>query len=601
MATKDDNLSDWSIVSRNSRAPQDWRDLTTGNPIPTESYSDQPFLVATDDDAWLCCVTTGSGVEGQPGQHVVSMRSTDRGKTWSAPLDVEPAKGPESSYAVLHKTAYGRIYVFYNYNHENIRQIKADNPPYTTGFCTRVDSLGQYVCKYSDDHGKTWSSQRFPIPVREFEIDRKNPYQGKIRYFWNVGKPFVLKAAVFVSLHKVGGIGHGFFTSSEGVLLRSPNMQTERDPAKLAWETLPDGDKGLRTPAGGGPIAEEQSYSVMDDGSIYCVYRTTDGHPVETYSRDGGHTWDAPKYKAYADGRPMKHPRAANFAWKCSNGKYLYWFHNHGGRDYEDRNPVWVSAGVEVDSKAGRVIKWTQPEILLYEDDPYIRVSYPDLIEAEGHLFISETQKCVGRTHRIPKSFLDTLWSQFEIKSRASEGLLLEAPGSGWYPLETLPPFTLRDHEDPNYRRMDTRGGISFDFWLDQGKLAPDAVLFGNETPGGKGFCVFSDHQGALCLRLSDGQTVNIAVCDRETLESPGAHHVAIVIDNGPKVVYFVVDDRFQDGGAARQFGWTRYSPLLQGIGGGKLNVNYPGVKSLRIYGRPLMTTEAIGNYRHGR
>jgi hypothetical protein len=29
------------------------------------------------------------------------------------------------------------------------------------------------------------------------------------------------------------------------------------------WETLPDGEVGLRTPPGGGPIAEEQSTVVL--------------------------------------------------------------------------------------------------------------------------------------------------------------------------------------------------------------------------------------------------------------------------------------------------------------------------------------------------
>ena len=114
-----------------------------------------------------------------------------------------------------------------------------------------------------------------------------------MKFFWTVGKAFAYKGAGYVPLHKVGGFGEGFFTSSEGVLLRSDNILTERDPRKIRWETLPDGEIGLRTPAGGGPVAEEQSFSVMSDGSIFCVYRTIDGHPPSTYSRDGGVTWDA--------------------------------------------------------------------------------------------------------------------------------------------------------------------------------------------------------------------------------------------------------------------------------------------------------------------
>ena len=58
------------------------------------------------------------------------------------------------------------------------------------------------------------------IPVREFEIDRNNPYQGSIRFFWNVGKAFSLEGAGYVPLIKVGGFGKGFFTSNEGALLR---------------------------------------------------------------------------------------------------------------------------------------------------------------------------------------------------------------------------------------------------------------------------------------------------------------------------------------------------------------------------------------------
>jgi len=339
----------------------DKRNIRTGWEIPTETYSDQPYIVKTDDGAWLCILTTGGGREGASGQHVITLRSTDQGKTWSEKVDVEPADGPEASYSVMLKVTSGRIYAFYNHNTDNLRRIKADNPPYKDGYCYRVDSQGYFVFKYSDDQGRSWSEKRYSIPIREMEIDRQNAYGGKIQFFWNVGKPSVLDGAGYVSLHKVGDFGEGFFTSNEGVLLKSDNILTEKDPEKIRWETLPDGDYGLRTPPGGGPIAAEQSYSVLSDGSIYCVYRTIDGHPVYTYSRNGGHTWDTPQYKKYKDGRLMKHPRAANFAWKCNNGKYLYWFHNHGGRfirehpqrrgiAYNDRNPVWLCGGIEVDS-----------------------------------------------------------------------------------------------------------------------------------------------------------------------------------------------------------------------------------------------------------
>ncbi len=141
-------------------APRDWRDIRAGFEIPDKTYSDQPYIVKTDDGAWLVCLTTGAGREGQEGQHVITARSTDQGRTWSAPVDVEPPDGPEASYAVMLKVPSGRIYIFYNHNTDNIREVKADDPPYKGGICRRVDSLGYFVFKYSDDHGRSWSAKR---------------------------------------------------------------------------------------------------------------------------------------------------------------------------------------------------------------------------------------------------------------------------------------------------------------------------------------------------------------------------------------------------------------------------------------------------------
>lgn len=153
-------------------------------------------------------------------------------------------------------------------------------------------------------------------------VTMRSQDQGKIRFFWNVGKPFIHAGKGYVPLIKVGNIGEGFFTRNEGVLLQSDNILYERDPDKITWQTLPDGDIGLRTPAGGGPIAAEQSYVVLSEGSFYVVYRSIDGHPVFSYSHNHGHSWDPPQYKRYTDGRLIKHPRAANFIFKCKNGKH---------------------------------------------------------------------------------------------------------------------------------------------------------------------------------------------------------------------------------------------------------------------------------------
>jgi hypothetical protein len=587
---------------------QDLRNIRTGWEIPDETYADQPYVVKTDDGAWLCILTTGAGREGAQGQHVVSLRSTDRGRTWSKPVDVEPADGPEASYAVLLKVPSGRVYVFYNHNTDNLRRVKGANPPYQDGWCTRVDTQGYFVFKYSDDHGRTWSQERYPVPVREMQIDRANPYGGKVRYFWNVGRPFTHQDAAYVPLHKVGRFGRNFITRSEGVLLKSANIRAETDPAQIAWETLPDGDAGLRAPPGGGSIAEEQSFCVLSDGSFYSVYRTTDGHPACSYSRDGGHTWSTPQYARYADGRLIKHSRAANFVWKCSNGKYLYWFHNHGGRSYEDRNPAWLCGGVEVDSPQGKVIAWSEPEIVLYDDDTYIRMSYPDLVEDDGRFFLTETQKDIARVHPVDRALLEGLWGQADNGRVATEGLILDLPGQdGSMPrhiaMPPLPAFTAPGVSRAGHETKDLRGGFAIDLWVTFEKMLFGRVLLDSRTPSGQGLCLESTARGAVGILLNDGRCESRWDCDPGLLQPGQPHHIVVNVDGGPKIVTFIVDGRLCDGGAVRQFGWGRFNPNLRDVNGGKLSIG-PGanvrIHRLRLYSRCLRTSEAVGNYRAG-
>lgn len=592
----------------------DPRNIVTGATIPDEFYADQPYVVKTDDGAWLCVITTGAGREGAGGQHVISLRSTDRGKTWEKAVDIEPANGPEASYAVVLKVPSGRVYVFYNHNTDNVREVIADKPAYKDGLNRRVDSLGHFVFKYSDDHGRSWSRERYEIPQRDFEIDRKNPYGGKLKFFWTVGKAFTYKNAGYVPLHKVGGFGEGFFTSSEGVLLRSANIFTERDPAKIQWETLPDGEIGIRTPAGGGPVAEEQSFSVLSDGSIFCVFRTIDGHAAYTYSRDGGRSWEPSQYMRFADGRLMKHPRAATFAWRCENGKFLYWFHNHGGRfirehptrrtiAYEDRNPVWLVGGVEADSPRGKIIRWSQPEIALYDDDPIVRMSYPDLVEEGGKYFLTETQKDVARVHEIDPSLLQGLWGQLDGKSGAARaGLRLDLSGAIPASVKAPPlPLFYRRSQRADHGKEDLRTGFSLELWVQLASSTPGQILLDNRTPDGKGFALITAAGGAFELILNDGRTESRWASDPGTMQPGKTQHVAVVVDGGPKIITFATDGILNDGGEARQFGWGRFSPNLRTAQGAPdLTIDNRAVKRLRVYDRILRTSEAIAAYRAG-
>ena len=610
-----------SFADKPTEVFHDSRLLENGRVIHAENhYVDEPFIIKADDGAWVCALSIGDWQEADRSQRTSVRRSYDQGLSWSEPIDIEPADGPEGSKAVLLKIPGGRIYAFYIYNTDDIREVPGDNPPYESGMCKRVDSLGDFVYKYSDDHGKSWSENRYIIPMREFEIDRENPLGGRVKFGMNSAIPMVLGASAYVPFTKVGSFGEGLFSRSEGVLFKSDNLLSESDPEKIRWETLPKGDKGLRPLPQGGAIAEEHSFAPLSDGGIHCVYRTIAGWPLVSYSRDQGYTWSPPEYMTYADGRRVKCPRAANFAWRCQNGKYLYWYHNHGGKDFlkriernshysfEDRNPVWLLGGIEVDGPEGKEIKWSQPEIILYTDDPIVRISYPDLLEDGGEYYVTETNKDIGRIHKLDKQLIEGLWEQFEEKGKVQQdGLILEVKGPQKLniPSPWIPDFSVLDETYADYRSKHTRRGISMDCWIRLYSLDTGQVLAENMTQDGRGFCIQVGQKGTIECILRDDMTENRWRGDFGILEVGEWHHVGIVIDAGPHVITFVIDGKVLDGGDERQFGWGRFSPYLQSLKGDenmRINPNINGeMGAFRLYDRALRNSELIKNWRAGR
>ena len=381
--------------------------INNGHEIPSEGYCDQPYVVKLKDGTWLCVMTTGEGKEGAKGQHVVSTRSKDFGKTWEPLTDIEPATGPEASWAMPYLTESGRVYAFYTYNAKNMRTVK--------GAGKRVDTIGEYAFKYTDDGGKTWSKDRWLIPIRETAIDRNNPYQGKVRFFWGVGKPIRHKGAMILGFSKIGSYGRNWSMHTESWFLRCANIETERDPAQLKWELLPESDLGLKSPEGS--VAEEVNLTALSDGSLFCTYRTVAGHPCHAYSRDDGKSWTKPAFMTTKPGGELlKQPRAANFVRKLEEGPYkgrfIYWFHNNSSKSWGERNPAYLLGGVEKDSPEGKVIHWGKPVAILYDENPKLRMSYPDFIWGDGSLHVTETQKHVARVHRIPDELLKKLWAE---------------------------------------------------------------------------------------------------------------------------------------------------------------------------------------------
>lgn len=568
----------------------DPRQITNGVTLPSGTYADQPYVIVCDDGSWLCTITTSSGTEQAYMDNIISTKSYDQGKTWTTPIPVEAPGVPQSSWAVPLKIPGGRIYLFYNYN--------------LSGF-TGVEGVmsGPFMYKYSDDHGKTWSADRYEAPVRRTTIDRENYTNGKTCFFWSIDKPVVTDKAVYIAFSKIlreSPDQPEFYKRSEGFILSSQNILWEKDPEKIKWLTLPDGESGIWNPQFGKVQAEHNSV-ILNNGNIYVVYRTIDGSPAYSISTDNGRNFSMPRYMHYASGGRMGNPRACPKIHKTADGRYLFWFHNNFGQNtYDGRNPAWLSGGIEKNGD----IRWSQPEIVLYDNDPEVLgMSYPDFIEQDGRLWLTETQKTTARVHGVDPGMIRGMWSQGKVTTPVKEGLIMNSgtgvPGKNQIAFPRLPDLS-------------TGGGFSLELWLTVHNMKPGQQLLTTFGSKHKGIEVFLAGQHAIGIRIADGE-VRVKdlrsgqefLSDANTVMQDKLHHVMFIIDGASKIASVVVDGILSDGSVdTRPCGWGRIHPHMKDMNDTyhcSFNPSFDGeIHHIRVYDRYLRTSEAIANYHAG-
>ncbi len=561
-------------LSRKYRIPlqtppaDDPRYNENGVVILRNGYADQPYVARLKDGSWLCVITTSATTERGEDRTLVLCRSRDNGRTWSDPEAViEPDEAPQPSWGTLFVAPFGRVYAFYNIS-----------KPFAPGY------MFSYCYKYSDDNGKTWSD-RYILQQRKTIIDQADIRVGA----WGVNEPFAMNGVVYVSFSRFRKTKEMY---GEGSLFASDNLLTERDPDKLRWEMLPRGDRGIRSDKLG-CLQQEHTAVPLPEGGMYCTFRTMTGYIGHAYSRDSGKTWPVTEFATYTPGgRRIKQPRACCRIFRCENGQYLLWYHNNDGRRTpmrnRDRNPAWVAGGVLKDG----LMHWSQPEILLYGFGfPHDHgMSYPDLIEEDGRYWVTETQKQIARIHEIDASLLEGMWSQFENRTVPTKGLLLNSADDPVSPqtraLEKLP----------------SAGGEGFtiDLAVTFENLDSGQVLLDSRSPKRGGLSVTTTDRETVQLTLDDGRNAPHSWdCDSGLLMPGRRHQLTFIVNGGPRIVSALVDGRLCDGGEDRQFGWSFFNPSLGDVSGnGNLRMapQLNGtLHALRIYDRPLRTSEAVG------
>lgn len=143
---------------------------------------------------------------------------------------------------------------------------------------------------------------------------------------------------------------------------------------------------------------------------LYAVARTLNGFVGVSKSKEKGKfennlkaeysLIDNPKE---GSGRYLMNSDSPISIRKISKERYIMSYYNCHEMG---RNPLWISGGISKEE----TILWFQPEIILYnpQGTPF---AYSDIGKMEdGDYYITESTKEIGRVHKIPSSFIESLF-----------------------------------------------------------------------------------------------------------------------------------------------------------------------------------------------
>jgi hypothetical protein len=245
---------------------------------------------------------------------------------------------------------------------------------------------------------------------------------------------------------------------------------------------------------------------------------------------------------------------------QTKDGKFIAWTLG--------TNPVWVWGGEEADDLPQNGIRWGQPEIAAYSDDPTAAIKYTNMAESTAGYSMTKTVGDALLAQSIPSGITTGLWQQRDRGALIKNGLLIETD----QPSETelsLPEFST------------TFSGITIECWL---KVTGSTEVFSSQD-----FTLSHDAEAQRFLLQWGTQSVNSPLVEPAISDW---HHVAIIVDANPGIINWVIDG---------QSGWERFpTELLTSDESIVLQLpQSPNVEigTVRIYGRALRIAECISSY----
>jgi hypothetical protein len=633
---------------------RDWRAYEVGEPVRAttfrpggQAYCEGMAGYKLRDGRYAARFTVGSR-EGARDTRLMILTSEDpdfpdaKTKVW---WPVPPGNGPpESNYGGLYYHPDGTLYCSYGYNHQKVTRAPC-------GASVRGDSFGK-AWNFSTDHGRTWSP-RYLLKLPDKAIDRENAWQGKVQ---------VMYCGTAFFPHKIiGDDGYGLVVKNniptwsnvkgyeyrgELFLVKWPGWKTNSRLHEIEPVLIPEGERGITDPTQG--FLEDYWFDKLDESGHWILTYRVPGYRGVAMTRDAGKTWTYDRLRHRPGSRHLKSPSGQSTFVYDGRGQAFLQYHNihfHDLPNYTGGRDMYYIAHRYM--REGRMC-FSQPELFVYrrdqrgfiawdKDHEHAKLNISRIAKGDdGFLLCTKRCKDGNINVRVPQSWFDRLAEQKDRFVPADAPLLFECGADAVRKLadSPLPPL-------PNLK---TQTGFTLDYWIRiDGDVPSNAVLL-STIEQNKGIEIRTGNHRNVIVRVSDGdgkvqknafyevleeeyrnrqflvgrfsappdpelfpkQEADVfLVGNRDALSGGGTcHHIVVTLDAVARVGHLIVNGVYQDGGPHRYRTAQYFSRELADVNGAK-KARLPsaegiGARALRIYGRPLMTTESVGDYRTG-
>ncbi len=326
-------------------------------------WRNEHILVQETADGNLLAMWTA----GRPGiLRIAYSRSQDAGKNWTkaAYLDGSGVDGGyKAAWQVPVIAPSGRVYVFYTYDYGN----------------TGSNFFGGLRCRYSDDHGRTWSA---PVDL-DFPPTSIDSPAGQYPPIWiscGMHKDSQGRALIpYTHWARNRQLPAGDAPIKERYchieLMRIENLAEDPAPTDLQIRWLSQ-DNPVTVPhahSPGASFAQEPYLVTLPNERLFMVIRTNLGEVWYTVSGDGGESWRAAEPMRTRDGGDiLPQPSAPCPVFALDGGDYLFLYNDNDGFvfgadhvwDIRNRRPAYLARG-EFRPGAYQPIWWSAPKLFV--------------------------------------------------------------------------------------------------------------------------------------------------------------------------------------------------------------------------------------------